>query len=909
MRYQKKQTALRAVTGVFLIVELFFSVVTPVLALKIPSVSSVATQLEQRYNMNLGSVQDLGQSFNVANDKKLTPEVSLFFSPSDPKPGAKLSAKALPVYFSNTNEAMYYTWYLKHTECDLTSSPSAEAQALCDRDNDGRITVEDWKIEAMQILAQNGFERTNTNYSSDDDNDGYHARFGGDNKINTPNHCYIHDNGSGAVYELGSGSDLTFGCPSGTSPVCMVEDQDTTSGVNSPDGNFFDETNSGTCSVSGTPSCSSGSAVCGTGNPRCVADPTTTTSCGSAITSCSTSSKSSAAPYCKHLFPNANGRTSGDGSFGATEESFWGTDPHDPDTSDNGNKDEANIVGLGQTSFSWNYATGDQVGVVVEGTSMIPTKHDDSSYMIMWAFSKNDCPLSLASNVGSYAQSIRGYTVNIPTADLNLNDCLERNLVDPAQGGQATNLDVSVTAIPDDPLNDATGDKSGDIVIAQASIGNGGDNIANTLYEWTVEISDNAQFSSIVGETANITSDLQTLGLLGNTRGNALDALRLKLDIPSTFAGRTLADYLSGEMGYLRFSVRATENFASGISRKGRSSVIVKFISTARRITAYAAQTTVVGSATHVVLPESDGIICNGSTFERSVCRVTKNEVIGLRIDPSGLDNFHWTINGQSLTCTEKSVSPDCDDDKQNHVNFFPVTGNPGDTYTVSLTANDIQTGKTLTLSRTFHVVDPVVSIVSRDQATAWPKLIGQYRDLTGSVTNCPGGLCNDYSTSILQGFSGSTFPLRAEFIPGFLGNSSRVTREWTVDNGVVVESAPGEINFLATKEAPGIYNVSVGALYVQSDSIRRALLDIWNISPLDSPEIRFANTIQIEVEDPNTITENSSAQKKFFAAIVSALPASVIFAFRILLFAALVLFTTGLLFAVFPERSVKKIL
>jgi hypothetical protein len=39
------------------------------------------------------------------------------------------------------------------------------------------------------------------------------------------------------------------------------------------------------------------------------------------------------------------------------------------------------------------------LGVVIEGTSMIPTKHPDSSSAIMWAFSKNDCPVI---NKGSY---------------------------------------------------------------------------------------------------------------------------------------------------------------------------------------------------------------------------------------------------------------------------------------------------------------------------------------------------------------------------------------------------------------------------------------------------------------------------------------------------------------------------
>jgi hypothetical protein len=904
--------------AVFLIFEFFITSAFPASAglfgsgggISIPSTSQIASELERRYNLDLGAIQNQGQLFNVADNKKPTPEVSIFFTPSDPKEGEKISAKAFPIYFSNPEESLYYTWTLKHAGCDLTNSPSAATRALCDRNSDGNITVEDWKIEAANILVQNGYDNSATSYASGSDDDGYRAKYGGDNKTNAPNHCYVNDPSSGTNYELADASDTSFTCPAGTSAVCMVGQGSVATGTNdivSGGNSYFDVSDSNLCYVSGIPACSSGTPLCNVGSPRCVADPTTTTSCGSALSSCSTSTTASVSPYCKHLFPNASSATSGDGSFGTNEEQFWGTDPNDPDTADNGNKDEANIVGLGRSTFTWNYVAGDEVGVAVEGTSMIATKHNDASAMIMWAFSKKDCPLSLASGTGSYTKSIKGYLVNIPTADFDLNKCIEKNLVDPTQGGQATNLEVVVNATPDNPVNDETADKGGDTIIVQASVSNAQRSLSNMFFDWKAEISDNIQFSSALGDVADVTGDLNALGLLGNTKGNALDSLKMKLDMRAgtSLGGRPLSAYLSGGAGYLRFTSRVTENFSSGITRKGRSDVIVKFTSSGKKISAYKANAALSGGTMKAALPGASGLICNLDALDRTACRVIKNEIIGLKIDPTGLSNFQWTINGAPLLCSYAKMSTDCTDGSQNEVNFFPVTGNIGDTYTVIVTANDVATGNVVTLTRAFHIVSPLVSIVSVDQNLVWPKLLGQYKDITGQATTaCPGGLCNDYSTSMFQAFSGSQLGFRAVFVPSFLGSVSQ--REWRVDGEVLAESAPSEISFTASKPALGIYNVSLAAQVAQSNDIRRALLDVWDVSPFDSPEITFAVANQVELQEPGLVEGPLQGERQYLAAIASYVPASVLFTFRILLSAVLILFTTSFLSALLQDRRIK---
>lgn len=918
---------------------------------KMPNPSSFFSDAEKRYNIDTETIQEQGQSLNVAGNKKPVPEASIFFTPADPKPGEKISARAFPMYFTNEQNALYYTWYLKRVDCALSNSPSAAALAAgCDRNTDSKITVEDWKVEAMSIIAQNGFDKADIKQPVvDDDNDGYKAQFGGNNKTDVPNHCYVNDAVSGKNYELLSddAEESTYDCAAGTSPVCLegellvnpLSQTGSTSSSSTDDGSghssgsgsssltpSFEFVPGSVCHIAGLPYCStSGVPTCSVGAPRCLADPTTATTCGTALTTC-TAAQAGGNTVCRHLFPNAPGGTTGDGTFGAAEEAFWGTNPNDPDTSGAGNKDEANLTGLGKSTFTWNYIAGDQVGVVIEGTSMITTKYNDSSSMIMWAFSKKDCPISVGTGVGEMTKKIKGYNVTIPTVKLDLNKCLERNLVDPVQGGQATNLEVEVAATPDNPLNDESADDAGDIVSAQATIANQSRTTGDTQYDWKVEMSDNIQFRDTGGGIMrDVTSDLQNMGLLGNAKGIALDTLRLRLDIPRNKAigNTTFASFLDGDVGYLRFKVTVSESFASGITRKGKSDVVVKFVSSGKRISAFK-----VNPVPYVANPEimhvtlSETQICNDDALDRSVCRVVKNEVIGMQIDATDLTDFKWTINGVPLNCTQATVSPDCgvnnpdptkvppDPKAPNNVNFFPVSGEVGDTYTVTVTANDLSTGKsdkTVTLTRAFHVVEPVLSIASIDENTAWAKLLGQYKEVSGKA--CPGGSCPEYSETVFEAFAGETLSFKGVFMPNFLAQTSTsAERQWTVDGATALESGSvtgGAIAFAALKNPSEVYNVTLQALVVQSQGIRQALRDIWSISPLDSPEIRFSTSIQVELKEPGFAQGTLQGSKKYLAAIASYVPASVMFLLRIILSVFLLLFTINILYALFPERAV----
>lgn len=1153
-------------------VGVFLPSLTPAQALlggpkiKVPSASDMASDIERRYHLNTESVQTQGETLNVTDNKKMTPQVSLFFSPSDPKEGEKINAQAFPIYFISEPKHMYYTWYLQRKGCEKRNgSLNTDALRSCDLDGNGRIDEEDWKIEAARIIANGGFDANFANYDTspgaDPDADGYTARFGGDNRVNTAEYCYYHDTQTGENYEIvGDASDPDFGCGS-LQPVCMEEtvevspgtgntsssslaeglslyyrfddgqgttavdsssssfdgtfvdgpiwstsgqingsldfdgsndaveagdilniddgdnftiagwfNRDTattddvlvakrngtdvsdvgyivyiddatdrlvaeisdgtneyelqssttftstgwhhfalvwndvaeadtslfidgsaesgtttgtfssvgdisntleyTVGAESDGGNPFDgrldehrfysrilssaevtaldaltaptessfNTSAGTSTVTGFPYCSrSGIATCVTGTPCCVSNPATATTCTQDITggSCSVATIGSSDPACKHLFPRSGVDASGNGSFKTEEEEFWETDPRDPDTADNGNKDEANVIGLGRENFAWNYVKGDKVGVVVEGTSMITTKYEDATNMIMWAFSKNDC--DAAGNKGSLQKTIKGYEVVIPTIEIDLNDCLEANLVDPLEGGQATKMEVTLQATPDDPVNDSSDRASGDTIQVSASVNNAVQSIQNVYFDWKVDISTNGTInpSAASGGWRNITSQLNTVAgdkkLLTPVKGNGVDRVRLTLNLKNNdqLDSRPFSSYLSNGIGYLRFRAEVAENFnAAGNNRRGKGDIIVKFVSTADRIAAYIVE----ASGSPALLTRTQNEICSGvptfsgnetaeqrtektilSRLDTKLCRVVKNEIIGLRVDSTtagSLSNYNWSINGLPLVCNRK-VSFSCFDSEQGDTNFFPIIGNVGDVFTVTVTANKVEhdssfpqnttstnlsTQKAITLSRSFKIVEPEVSIESADENTAWPKVLGRYTDPTGGQPYV------DFSKTTLQAFSGSQVKLQARFTPEFLGSYTmpQVERAWTVDGERVGDGSSNLITFSTLKPAESIYNIGLDVVYRPKASIRQALQDIWQISSLDSTEQYFSTASQLE--HPPEAALAQTGVNRYLALLSSYLPASLLFSIRVLLSIGLILFVTGFLFALIPN-------
>lgn len=939
-KIKKYQLLLLAIFEVFLLSSY------PVLALKIPSANKVASDLEQRYHINSSSIQNLGESLNVSDGKTTPPEVMLSFSPSNPKPGEKITARALPSYFSNPKETLYFSWYIKHDGCEIASRGSSDYRASCDVNDDNRVNEEDWKVEASKILAQNGFDdRVDTQGSWDED--GYRAYFGGDKNL-SPAYCYVHNFSNGDNYELiengGNDDDTSFltgarfpntlsACP--TQNVKCVDDYIETcsgdAGISLNETATIDGVISGlfteydACTDSGfdvycNPSqCYSdpsnpGEEVCdvncplGT-QPYCISDTFLDPSCddlSEGLMSCSTSgtpitycrtdqlASSTVASACKHLFPNSDSNVTGNNSFGTTEEEFWGTNPRDPDTSDKGQNDEATIAGLGMDEITWNYMAGDKIGVVVEGKSVIPTKHDNASMMIMWAFPKNKCDVQ---NIGSYQKTIKGYPVTIPTATMDINDCLEDNLVDPMEGGQPTNLEVSLEYGPDSPNNDASGRKMGDMVSIQAVSANGDRDTSQTYYRWDVRRlnTPNKEMSLNLDdwESVSALSSFRQETEMSLLEGNNISELGFVLNVASNSSNYG-AIFNNEGIGYLRVYVEVEEVFDSGLTRAGRSDVIIRVTSSSDRINLYSVN----------VDPDSLAISLQDEICAEDItCYVAAGQIIGARIESDDLSNYSWKLDGSNLQCNQE-MSGGCQDTRQTNVTFFPVVGESGRTFNLSLAANDIEGGTRegnagVNLMRRFEVVNPYLKIIP--EAGAQRKVLGSYVDITGST---PQEDLVNYSENLFVSTPGSSVSLVGEFHPEFIEDDSTI--KWFIDGVEQIGVSTNQMPFTVSKPAGSAYNISVEAEYFQSVPVRMALQEFWGIRQEESTEEVLSEFVQIEIGEGDVVV-NKKGINGIIATLSANLSGEVFFLLRIILTIFILIATAGLIFGFYPSEAEKR--
>ncbi len=850
----------------------------PITSVSRGAVMDVIRYTDDHFHINDDSVRDAMERMNVSNQKGSAPEVKLFFTPSDPKPGEKITATALPIYFSTPKENAYFTWYLKQFGCDLcennatSNACSAAELEKCDENNDRRVTVEDWKITAMKIIAQGGFDKNTENENNTDD-DGYKAHMGGDTNREPSSgyHCFLHDFSNGKNYE-------------------MVY----------PDNRSHNR--------------------------------------------------------CEHLFPNAllyvNNQThrhaTGDGVFNKEEEFFWGTDPEDPDTANNGNKDEANVAGLGIDKFTWNYMPGDQVGVAVEGNSLNPTKESDASMMIMWALPKNKCK---PVGKGSKTKHIKGYNVTIPTTTTDIDDCLPDNLVDPRKGDQPQNLDINLKFSPDTPNNDPDETNMGDRLIVESHIANLKSDARQVHYKWKIKRLNSDIFSLDKDDWEDITDDLVNMETvkLKKIEGVGLDSISLSLNISkdsSIYDSIFRTRNSSYDVGYLRVYVEANEFFENysqddHYTNTGRSDVIIKVISSQNKIEFFKPSIILPASnAEKIKLEKSDNFICDGSDDpnERYLCYVTNNDLIGARVTHSdSLRNFHWTINGKPVLCDEH-ISNDCVSGQESDVIFFPIVGEYGKRYEVNVVANNIDandaensptaTSSQLQLSRSMIIIEPYVKLIpADDQGSPRRKLLGTYLNINNDEEE-------DYSDSIFQASPGETVQLLADFHPAWIVSeiSSKQTEAGSYDNvGFWLDgqdvSQIGDDNFNQAQEAIAVssdtsvnsiigagllfhvnkkinenYNVKFKALAIQPQAVRLALRDIWGITQFDSQEKTLEDTVQVEVvnsfDQNNQSTSLLKTTNKIFANVASAAPKEMMFLLRIILIGGLIIFLNSVIFS-----------
>ena len=209
-------------------------------------------------DINVNSVNSgaLNSADNGGNAGKTNgPQVNISFIGNSFQPGSTIKAKATPGFFNNSSDpkGLYFTWYIKRKDCNLTndtSSLSADVKTKCDLDGDGRITEEDWKIAAAQITIKGNFDKTKASYSSlsgtggasgfmaspspvkvldsKGKNIGWNADYSksdyGDPQNSAAENCYVQENSTGLFYELQSVKRNGFSdCPAGYKRACIKD--------------------------------------------------------------------------------------------------------------------------------------------------------------------------------------------------------------------------------------------------------------------------------------------------------------------------------------------------------------------------------------------------------------------------------------------------------------------------------------------------------------------------------------------------------------------------------------------------------------------------------------------------------------------------------------------------------------
>ncbi len=618
---------------------------------------------------------------------------------------------------------------------------------------------------------------------------------------------------------------------------------------------------------------------------------------------------------CKHLFPyypdnlGLDSRV-GDGKFTFEEKKFWEADPEKVST--NGKqKDEAVAIGKGITDFTWTYMGGDMVGVVVEGKSITPTKHADASYMTMWAFPTGDCKaLSGTNNNGESEESeversfyMEG-TQGILTANMDLNECLEENLIEPDLGEMDSFVSASILlqVTPENPINDANG--RGDVLNVAA----GASNMKNVFYDWTVYISkDGPELPTDATTWKDVTDEvIKYKGfLLSNKQGLEKANLPISLNLPRAFfseAGVSFKDF------YFKIKTTATESNNID-SQKAVGEIVVRIGQQMNQIKRYAVKASDKGILSFTGnTPEE---LC-ASDSEQATCYVTKNEIIGAQVPNDGdLSGFSWKINGNDFTCS-KEISTECSSPMSNTL-FFPIAGNAGEAVDVSTTAKKCDSAgicNKIEVSRHFVIIEPQLQILSMDTSTAWRKILGYYKYLATEAENDSAAI--DLSSKVMETVNGTQVKLIPAIYPAL--SASEVMYNWSVDGEIkTANSANSSIAFPASKLSGESYIVNLSAQLnpeskVLANNLRRALLKHWGFSQEDTIETDMATSIQINVVDNDAIIASDSNKGSLAASLITHLPEQVMFLLRIALTAFTLLISMGILFAFIPGARIENI-
>jgi len=889
---------IKKLSTIILVVSLIFSLNAPaVLAgFSYPSPTSAMNQILGDLGVDKGELKNNIQIMNVSRQKKTPPQVSLTFTPASPVQGSKITASASPTYFMNDTTKLYYTWYLKHS-----GTGGDDGQGNDDLNKDGRVNIEDYKIAAMRIIANNDFEWQKADYSANRDSDGYTAIFGGEDQKGKNVHCFIHNFESGNEYELTSDKckHLFPHAPNEKTGDGNFGENEEKFWHTNP--NSDDTANDGTLDEA---------AVAGLGKTEFSWLYMPGDKVGVVVEGISVESTSYKDSSYKTMWAMPKNSCDADTSDQLPEDNSTQTSEttYDPDSNDKivTTTTIANHYSRGAYTIRTGNAPGTAV-VVVKTITFRTQKYRLN--MFSGNNDYNEVPYSDVTVTPSYLDAnnrpftgdetnlFYNYNIKYPNPSeptitgqvlsvsnsFDLNDCLLSNLVEPTEGTSDKKMDVTLSYLPDAPTNDPSGDNSDELVVQSSILNVTNKDFVN--YEWSVSLGNSISTDNWIALGADTRKQVG----LNQMTGIGLRSLKMKMNINRS------------DVFFVKVTLRAKENGSGNLKKEGVGTIIIPVYGSSNKIEVFS---TTASSNSNVSLDTSaDSKRCT-TGIAKVLCPVVKNEIVGLKTDinPDAY-TITWALNGETLPPESNSS-----------LAFFPILQDKGAKYTVSLNASNKNSEKKITLTKTFIVTDPEVSIVAINSAgsTCLPVLLGHYVDPLNKTATGEDSLWPDYSEDSFEALQGTTIKLKATpNIPFFntfswVFDGNLVTTANAAELGVTL-NADGTLSIPVNKMLDASYSVGTEALYTQSSAIKKVLNTKWGVSLADFYEKPVGKAITIRVTDQlsdGTQVLAKTADKKILASLFSAMPAYIGFLFRVMLTIMLILVSTGLLFSLFPKQD-----
>lgn len=626
---------------------------------------------------------------------------------------------------------------------------------------------------------------------------------------------------------------------------------------------------------------------------------------------------------CQHVFPNydknmqweyegeqlctnIDGMKVGDGKFTGEEEACWRLNPNNPDTDGDGVEDEADIAGLNQQHFSWNYRPGDRVGVMVEGTSMIPTNENtlNSYYKIMWA-SPGICS---SSDMDFLKNDSCDNSSGIGDLGFNYYNTLE---VDKQADA---NLDSSLSSSPENPQFDFYEPENSDTVTVSSVISKEPVDQRYVYYDWSIYRC-GANFENCITDKvySDVENDLKdenkaketSVFLTSDCQAGMeqdLDDCGIEVDKPLAGMGIDTIDFrprkelMIGSKEYFKVVLKTKRNQSD--PNYAVSDIIIPVTQNDLQMNFY---TVTKGSSSKYT---NDEAICQDGLYKR-MCPVYPNQILAAEVIPRNQDDndydvqsYAWQLNGQPLYPPYQCAFDKCE---MGNTVYFPITGDKLFVGNLSVTAKR-SNGEDLIAQRMYTVNNPLARIYTQEEDAAWPftRFDGQEVD------------------NVFETTPDSYVYFRADLIPDYLANDSNTKFTWLIDGVPITDNViqknenyqitldeGNQIGFRAIGQSGNSIKLSARVEREFPQDEKDLLKNSWNLSPQFPSADQVDAEIKIMPPNPNRDPEQETASLRLFlASTVQNAPQFIVFTLRMIIGIALI-FT--LLWGISSSFSYKK--